>query len=73
MGEPDWERIVADLEARLAEAERDRDEFYSMAVAMFYSGKADDLTAGQIKDAARVIQAKLRASDSAAAQETAGQ
>ena len=62
------ERLAAENEAlrqRVAELEVESNKHYAMAVAVFYSGKADDVTEPQIRAAAAQIQATIDAMKSA--------
>lgn len=54
------------LAERLAEAERERDEWHARAIALFWKGDADGATCGHVRAATATIK-QLLAADSATA------
>lgn len=59
----------AALKARLAEAERERDEWHARAIALFWKGDADGATCGHIRAATATIKQLLAADSADGAQE----
>lgn len=53
------ERLTADLAAMTAE----RDKYRSQAIALFWAGNADNVTADKIREAAATIDAALAAQE----------
>ena len=55
----DLQRALTAAESRIKELETESAKHYSMAVAMFYSGKVDDLTGPDCRKAAKAIESML--------------